>query len=68
MSSSLYRLRDVKKGYDRSFELQIPSLEIPRGGIFALLGPNGSGKSTLLRLLHFLNQYRQAKSNLKVEP
>lgn len=54
MSPSLYRLRDVSKGYNRNFELKIQSLEIPKGGIFALLGPNGSGKSTLLRILHFL--------------
>jgi len=54
MSPSLYRLQDVRKKYNRNFELQIQSLEIHKGGIFALLGPNGAGKSTLLKILHFL--------------
>jgi ABC-type multidrug transport system ATPase subunit len=27
------------------------SLEVPRGGCFALFGPNGAGKSTLLRVI-----------------
>lgn len=54
MSSPIYSLRSIKKKYDLKFSLNIESLDIPRGGIFALLGPNGAGKSTLLRLLHFL--------------
>jgi len=54
MNTPLYRLDDVSLRYNRQFELQIQSLEIPGGGIFALLGPNGAGKSTLLRILHFL--------------
>jgi tungstate transport system ATP-binding protein len=47
-------MKDVRKNYDRDFDLHIQSLEIPRGGVFAVLGPNGAGKTTLLRLLHFL--------------
>jgi tungstate transport system ATP-binding protein len=34
--------------------LQIESLKIQRGEVFALVGPSGAGKSTLLRLLNFL--------------
>jgi tungstate transport system ATP-binding protein len=61
MSSLLYSLQDVSIGYNRSFELDIQSLEIPPGGVFALLGPNGAGKSTLLRILHFLEPAHTGK-------
>jgi len=33
------------------FELRIGRLEVPRGGVLAVVGDNGSGKSTLARLL-----------------
>ena len=32
------------------------SLEVPEGGLTALLGPSGSGKSTLLRIIAGLEQ------------
>ncbi len=50
----IYRLRGLKKDYDGRRVLEINSLDILRGEIFALVGPSGSGKSTLLRLLNFL--------------
>jgi tungstate transport system ATP-binding protein len=34
--------------------LQVETLKIQRGEVFALVGPSGAGKSTLLRLLNFL--------------
>ena len=50
-----YALRDVGFSYTGLEEvLQVNVLEIPAGGITALVGPNGSGKSTLLQLLAFL--------------
>jgi tungstate transport system ATP-binding protein len=53
--SQAYDLRDVGFSYAGPEEvLQVDALEIPAGGITALVGPNGSGKSTLLQLLAFL--------------
>jgi tungstate transport system ATP-binding protein len=53
--SHAYALRDVGFSYGGPDEvLQVDCLDIPAGGITALVGPNGSGKSTLLHLLAFL--------------
>lgn len=68
MSHFLYRLRDVRKSYNRKFELQLQSLDIHRGGIFALMGPNGAGKSTLLRLLHFLEPVQAGEIRFEDQP
>ena len=50
------RLRHVRKRYargeaDASAALAVDSLDIPLGGIVAIVGGSGSGKSTLLNLL-----------------
>ena len=47
-------LRDLTKRRMASgitFELCVPSLDVPRGGCLALCGESGSGKSTLLDIL-----------------
>ena len=54
MSTPTYRLHQVKKVYEDRLVLDVDSLEINQGEIFALVGPSGAGKSTLLRLLNFL--------------
>ncbi len=51
----LYRLSDIQKVYLRRTVLDIPSLEIEAGKVYALLGPNGAGKTTLLNILAFLD-------------
>lgn len=51
---SLYKLKDIRFGYDDSVVLDIDDLEIEKGSTTALVGPNGSGKTTLLNLLAFL--------------
>jgi tungstate transport system ATP-binding protein len=51
---NLYRLRDLQHRYGERTILDLPSLDIERGEILAVIGPSGSGKSTLLRLLQFL--------------
>jgi branched-chain amino acid transport system ATP-binding protein len=42
----------VHAAYGRIEVLHGVDLDIPAGGIFALLGPNGGGKSTLLKVLN----------------
>jgi putative spermidine/putrescine transport system ATP-binding protein len=46
-----WRLRDVKKVYQKRLVVDIASLDFHDGESVALVGNNGSGKSTLLRLL-----------------
>ena len=44
-------LRDVRAAYGSIAVLRGVDLEVPFGGIVALLGPNGGGKSTTLRVI-----------------
>lgn len=41
--------RGLSKRYGRTWALRDVDVEIPRGGITALVGPNAAGKSTLIR-------------------
>ncbi|MFL5807807.1 MAG: phosphate ABC transporter ATP-binding protein [Roseiflexaceae bacterium] len=50
----MYQLAQVTKQYGDRLVLNVPSLDIPRRDVLALVGPSGAGKSTLLRLLNFL--------------
>jgi putative ABC transport system ATP-binding protein len=54
------RLEDVHKTYIMGSEqvraLAGVTLDLPRGGFYALMGPSGSGKSTLLNLLGCLDR------------
>ncbi|MEU7424738.1 sugar ABC transporter ATP-binding protein [Streptomyces sp. NPDC040750] len=45
------RLRDVSKSYGPVKVLDVPSLELARGEIVAVVGENGAGKSTLMGVL-----------------
>lgn len=51
---SAYELRGVAFGYGGHPVLSGIDLDVPQGGVAALVGPNGSGKTTLLHLLAFL--------------
>ena len=44
-------LENVSKNYSDSVTIGPVDLEIPRGGITALVGPNGAGKSTMLTMI-----------------
>lgn len=44
-------LSGVKKAYNSEVGIGPVNLEIPAGGITALVGPNGAGKSTLLTMI-----------------
>jgi putative ABC transport system ATP-binding protein len=57
---AVVRLDDVRKTYIMGTQevraLAGVTLNIPRGGFYALMGPSGSGKSTLLNLLGCLDR------------
>ncbi|KQZ07174.1 iron ABC transporter ATP-binding protein [Microbacterium sp. Root53] len=44
-------LREVRKSYSDEVAIGPVDLQIPAGGITALVGPNGAGKSTLLTMI-----------------
>lgn len=44
-------LADVRKSYGGEVEIGPVNLQIPAGGVTALVGPNGAGKSTLLTMI-----------------
>ncbi len=50
-SANSIRLLDVTVRYGRTVALRDITLEIPCGGLTAVVGPNGAGKSTLLRAI-----------------
>ncbi|MFA5508459.1 MAG: ABC transporter ATP-binding protein [Vulcanimicrobiota bacterium] len=43
------QVKDLRKSFGKLQVLDKLSLEIQKGGVFAVLGPNGSGKTTLLK-------------------
>ncbi|MFD0975579.1 ABC transporter ATP-binding protein [Salinimicrobium gaetbulicola] len=45
----MIEIKDLHKRYSKNKVLKGITLEIEKGGIFAVLGPNGSGKTTLIK-------------------
>jgi Cu-processing system ATP-binding protein len=45
----MIQLRGLKKRFGKNEVLKGIDLDIPEGGIYAVLGPNGSGKTTLIK-------------------
>ena len=48
--SNVISINNLSKKF-KSFELDIPSLNIPKGFATALIGENGAGKSTFINIL-----------------
>ena len=65
---SLYTLEDLKHIYDQRHVLDIPSFQINRGEVLAVIGPSGAGKSTLLRLLNFLELPTRGQIHFEGQP
>lgn len=47
----MIELKDVRKDYSSDVTIGPVTLQIPSGGITALVGPNGAGKSTVLTMI-----------------
>jgi tungstate transport system ATP-binding protein len=52
---TVYTITQLIKRFDSRTVLDIPSLSIEAGSIYALLGPNGAGKTTFFNILGFLD-------------
>lgn len=61
MDEILFRLRNLRKVYENRCVLNVDSLDIFSGEIFAIVGPSGAGKSTILRLMNFLEPPSEGK-------
>lgn len=65
---SAYVLAKLVKSFGNRTILDIDTLTIEDGLIYALLGPNGAGKTTLLNILGFLDQPTKGTLSFKNKP
>ncbi|WP_376794561.1 ABC transporter ATP-binding protein [Thermogemmatispora sp.] len=64
----MLRVEDLRTGYGPLEILHGVSLEVPEGGLVALLGANGAGKTTLLRAIMGLLPARAGSINFAGQP
>lgn len=68
MSGSVVRATRLAIRYDSTIALAPSDLEIPAGGVTAIIGPNGSGKSSLLNVIAGLMKPASGVIEVDVEP
>lgn len=61
----MLKLNDVHAAYGPVVALKVVSLEVPEGGIVAVLGANGAGKSSMLRAISGLLRPSQGTIEFK---
>ena len=54
--NEVFKLSNICAKYDKKQVLDISSITIKRGKIYAIVGPNGAGKTTLLYILGMLKE------------
>ena len=64
MTDPIIRLKNVHFQRGAKIVLDDVSMDIPRGGIVAIMGPSGVGKTTILRLIS--GQLLPAKGSIEV--
>jgi tungstate transport system ATP-binding protein len=64
----VYSLRNLRKQFGATCVLDVETIDIEQGYIYALLGPNGSGKTTLLNIMGFLDNPSQGSVVFKGTP
>ncbi|MCM2266611.1 MAG: ABC transporter ATP-binding protein [Elusimicrobiales bacterium] len=52
----MIKLSGLRLAFDSGFRLEVESLRIREGEVFAIIGPNGAGKTTLLNAMALLNK------------
>lgn len=51
----MIKLSALRLSFDTGFSLEVDSLKVRAGEVFAIIGPNGAGKTTLLNAMAMLN-------------
>lgn len=64
MSTSALKITGLTAGYGGSDALRDVTLDLPVGGITAIVGPNGAGKSTLMKVLAGVHPARSGSIEL----
>jgi len=60
----MIKLSGLRVAFDSGFRLEVESLKVREGEVFAIIGPNGAGKTTLLNAMALLN--RPAAGTLEI--
>ena len=67
-NDALLRIRNLESFYGPIVAIRGVSLDVPKGGIVAVLGANGAGKTTLLRTISGIMDPEKGEIRLSGEP